>query len=540
MKRTSKSPSRQRTYSLKRPPTPPPKPAKSQMPPAQESFSKDNSQALTTSTTLSQVKSESRHQVVQGQRPLPTPPSQPSKESQKLLGKSELSRTTQTSEPKSKLNTLDREQFTQSLQSTPSYASPRFEEKTTETKLRTLGTTEAANQAQPTRTKGSHPTGVYGIPPLRPNQGLQVPPRPPRIHNAPPVTQQMAPAIQSHTLGQVGGKEKVSTHPQGAPPKVPPRPNKESSQVSHTLEQQSIRPHNAEDVKAVQQAIREQRHQPQNDLQTLVREVTEGNVKPDSDSIYRRYNRGSNPLVEKTSQTFESEVHKIDHPGVTPGRFYKNNSTQEYTRGGYAEFSNKTTLDKKERVYINAKADHAPQVMQHVVNVMGKEKSGISSAKIFSPHDITSRNDGIVAYTDGNASAINLAASLRQYNKQRPGHLGDTSPLMTQKTGVPGVSIGQDPNITEARENNLSQRLGENNFYENTTTGDVFRQKHRDGINFKPSFGQVRADMIAQATQQPGVRDSQGNINQQKLQKETNELLELAGVNFENPSRNID
>lgn len=293
-------------------------------------------------------------------------------------------------------------------------------------------------------------------------------------------------------------------------------------------------PH-SEEVNAIQQHRRQHAEQPKQDLQTLLKEVSTGEVGSDFNSIYGRYNKGKNPLHGKSEQDFEKEVLDIKHQSVTPGWFEKD-ADGSYKGGGYMDFQNTEKSSPKERVYINAKAYYAPQVMQHVVDIMGTKGSGIHSAKIFNPRDITSRNDGIVAYTDSSGSSNKLAASLARYQQQNPLHFGNSTPLMTEPTGVKGVSVGEDPKFTDQAANNLAKALTEPRFKQ-TMMGYLAEQRE-SGLPHQPSFGQVRADMISQAVQQDGVKDSQGKIDLGKLQRETNQLLDIAGVDIDNPSKN--
>ena len=241
------------------------------------------------------------------------------------------------------------------------------------------------------------------------------------------------------------------------------------------------------------------------ELEALVNEVARGGTEQTFDTIYTLYCKADNPFQGNTNENYKQQVESLENPGkasVSPAKDFEKKGS------GYTQFTlagSRIVEETKERVYIHAKADHAPAIMQHILKEqMNGQNEGITAAKIWNYGEIVKRNDGIVVYTKGGESTNQVMASLQAYKTSNPTHFGSTTPMMTHKHSS-GIATGDDP-------------------IDPWTQG---------------SFGEVRVNAIHTALQSPEVLDTHGQIDPTKLQQKTDELLLKAGVDPANPSRNL-
>lgn len=100
-----------------------------------------------------------------------------------------------------------------------------------------------------------------------------------------------------------------------------------------------------------------------------------------------------------------------------------------------------------DRVYINANADHAPKVMQHLVKEIIDNPArfpGVEMAKISGPSAVSNRAENIVIYAAGPDAAKRVQNAVLQYQKANPDHFKSSVPHMTEQVS-PGVALGQEP-----------------------------------------------------------------------------------------------
>lgn len=242
---------------------------------------------------------------------------------------------------------------------------------------------------------------------------------------------------------------------------------------------------------------------PRQDLETIVGEVAAGKHTT-FEAIYDRYNQAHNPFHTNSPERYKQQVTSLENPG---GASVYHPSDHKKNGGGHTQYTlaGSSIVDKtKERVYVHAKADHAPEIMQHILKEqMNGQNTGITAAKVWNHGEIVKRNDGIVVYTEGGKSTQDVVQSLKSYQTAHPTHFGSTTPMMTHKHGS-GISTGADP-----------------------------VNPYTQG-----SFGQVRAHAIHQASQSPDVLVG-GQIDPVKLQQKTDAFLRAEGIDPSDPSRNL-
>jgi hypothetical protein len=102
-----------------------------------------------------------------------------------------------------------------------------------------------------------------------------------------------------------------------------------------------------------------------------------------------------------------------------------------------------------ERLYINAEADHAPEVMNHLVKAVLDQPDkfpGVEMAKVSGPAAVSDRAENIVVYTTGPEATARLQAEMKRYQAAHPEHFKSTVPRMTQPVGVGmGMATGAEP-----------------------------------------------------------------------------------------------
>ncbi len=106
----------------------------------------------------------------------------------------------------------------------------------------------------------------------------------------------------------------------------------------------------------------------------------------------------------------------------------------------------------QERVYLNVRADAAPDVMRHVVREIvdnPQQFPGVQMAKLTGPRGVPGRADAIVIYVDDTASAGRVLDSVRGYQQRNPGQFMTSTPPVTEPV-APGISVGSEPLETGA------------------------------------------------------------------------------------------
>jgi pSer/pThr/pTyr-binding forkhead associated (FHA) protein len=102
-----------------------------------------------------------------------------------------------------------------------------------------------------------------------------------------------------------------------------------------------------------------------------------------------------------------------------------------------------------ERVYINARADHAPELMSAMVREVvdsPAEFPGVYAAKISSHRSVGNRPDNIVLYANDDAAAKKVIDWLAQYRERNPDAFMWSTPAMTEQV-MEGVSRGAEPQV---------------------------------------------------------------------------------------------
>jgi hypothetical protein len=100
-----------------------------------------------------------------------------------------------------------------------------------------------------------------------------------------------------------------------------------------------------------------------------------------------------------------------------------------------------------ERIYLNIKADHAPEVMRTVVRDIVDNPTqypGIGMAKLTGPGAISGRADAIVIYANDAASVERAMVRIRAYHAANPRVFQETTPYITNRV-LEGVSLGAEP-----------------------------------------------------------------------------------------------
>jgi tetratricopeptide (TPR) repeat protein len=212
----------------------------------------------------------------------------------------------------------------------------------------------------------------------------------------------------------------------------------------------------------------------------------------------------SNPLTKSTNEHLR-EVIEIGRGSESrselspdlPGFIHFNRASFDNRRGS----ADLATL--KERVYLNVSADHAPEVMHFVVREIienPNEFPKVPVAKI-TMHGIGERSEGIVIYTQDQASVDEVHQKIRQYQSENPTYFMTSTPPMTEPV-LPGVSIGSQP----------------------------IRSLHRN-----KSFGEVRSAAIEEALRE-AVRN---NETQEQFKQRVLELFRQHGIDPDNPHLNL-
>ncbi|WP_406318366.1 T3SS effector HopA1 family protein [Streptosporangium sp. NBC_01639] len=231
--------------------------------------------------------------------------------------------------------------------------------------------------------------------------------------------------------------------------------------------------------------------------------------------IYSLYNRSSesNPL-NRTPQSYMDSIVNIAHDRPPHAR-----SVIQATRksvltlegepatpevgGDFFPFirAHESGSNITERLYVNANADKAPELMEalvrEVVDVPDRFP-GVYAAKVSGYQAVTRRADNIVIYADDDTAIANVVAWLREYQQKDPAAFMQETPPMTQKV-MDGISRGAEPLAAGA------------------------------------SFGLVRSKAISDALDM--TREVGGDINM--FMRNVSKMFLAFGVDFDKPHANL-
>jgi hypothetical protein len=157
----------------------------------------------------------------------------------------------------------------------------------------------------------------------------------------------------------------------------------------------------------------------------------------------------------------------------------------------------------KERVYVNANADKATELMRHLVQQVVDNPQrfpGVEMAKISGPDAVSGRAENIVLYTTSDEAAARVTQELARVQQRHPDWFKQSVPQMTEPV-LPGVARGSEPDT------------------------DIPNQ----------SFGSLRALVISGALTEAVAK----NLDRETFGRIVDERLKLAGVNPEQPHRNM-
>ncbi|MCB9640846.1 MAG: hypothetical protein H6728_01265 [Myxococcales bacterium] len=333
--------------------------------------------------------------------------------------------------------------------------------------------------------------------PQAPSQPVSNRPLPPHLRPTPPNDRPTPPNGRPTVPPRNPQSNAFSSQPSASPTPMPSQLGTQSLQGSANHSPLTQQPSNVQ-AASLSSPVSRPNATPRQELQSLVGDVASGKLSG-YDAIYNQYSTADNGFQTLTPEGYKQRIDGLKSP-VAPAPSIKGYRTGEnfiqYTLAG-TDMQQRT----QERVYVHAKSDHAPDVMQHLLSEqMNGQNEGVTAAKVWNYGEITKRNDGIVVYTEGGKSTQDVIQSLKGYQQNNPTHFGSSTPMMTQKHGA-GIATGPDP---------------------------------KEG----GSFGTVRADAIAQA--EKNLRGASNRpIDPQRLQTEVDRLLREAGVDPRDPSTDL-
>ncbi|MCB9640779.1 MAG: hypothetical protein H6727_17930 [Myxococcales bacterium] len=280
-------------------------------------------------------------------------------------------------------------------------------------------------------------------------------------------------------------------------------------------------------------------------LDSLIDRVATGELQTPA-QIYTTYNRQNNAFSSKTEEQHVQGVQDLGEKFKAQGGNTQPFKSEGGKPVGHYLFSasGHNVFDTKERIYLNAKSDHAVEVMDHIVTShLGKDNNpGLSAAKIWSAEDIKGRNDAIVIYSESPGATKTVVDGLQQYQATHKGHFHDEVPMMTRpQSGIPGVSVADNPRHKDIVMDNIDT-WGEALHQKERKRFDILREAPAYNVSSQggdPSFGQVRTDAIWLAAQHPNVKNEQGQIDPTKLRQETDKVLRLFNADPTDPSQNL-
>jgi hypothetical protein len=106
-----------------------------------------------------------------------------------------------------------------------------------------------------------------------------------------------------------------------------------------------------------------------------------------------------------------------------------------------------------QRVYLNAAADHATDVMKFVVQQIVDNPArfpGVEMAKLSGPGAVGDRSENIVLYTHGDDASRRVLDAIATYRARHADHFRSGTPAFTE-TVAPGVALGDEPAVGNGR-----------------------------------------------------------------------------------------
>jgi len=156
-----------------------------------------------------------------------------------------------------------------------------------------------------------------------------------------------------------------------------------------------------------------------------------------------------------------------------------------------------------ERVYVNASADHAPQMMNGIVKKILDDPAsypGVEMAKISGPGAVGGRAENIVIYTTGPEASERVLRTLREVQQKYPQYFQNTTPALTERV-APGISRGAEPTAYAGQE----------------------------------SFGSIRAKAVAEALE----KTTRAGGDRAAFLRNLDETFRRYGIDPDNPARNL-
>ena len=165
-----------------------------------------------------------------------------------------------------------------------------------------------------------------------------------------------------------------------------------------------------------------------------------------------------------------------------------------------------------ERIYINATADFAPEVMRHIVNEIvdnPEQFPGIYAGKIAGSRGVSDRAENIVIYTTDTEATNRALAQLENIRGRLPKEaFKDSTPYMTEQSG-PGIALAAEP--TPAMQRKAKSEMG----------------------GGQRSFGSLRAELIERALSEAGGQGKDA------FTARVTALFVDYGIDPENPARHL-
>jgi RHS repeat-associated protein len=156
-----------------------------------------------------------------------------------------------------------------------------------------------------------------------------------------------------------------------------------------------------------------------------------------------------------------------------------------------------------ERVYVNASADHAPQMMNGIVKKILDDPAsypGVEMAKISGPGAVGGRAENIVIYTTGPEASERVLRTLREVQQKYPQYFQNTTPALTERV-APGISRGAEPTAYAGQE----------------------------------SFGSIRAKAVSEALE----KTTRAGGDRAAFLRNLDESFRRYGIDPDNPHRNL-
>ncbi len=242
-------------------------------------------------------------------------------------------------------------------------------------------------------------------------------------------------------------------------------------------------------------------------------------VSDPSDPVYKLYSHTTeaNPLTGSAEDLLTRIVkiahgrpaHAISNTQITREPIEELARTGRLTSGNYdKDFfrfvrAGADLQNIAERIYLNIKADHAPEVMRTVVREIIDNPTqfpGVPLAKLRNPTKIGRRAEVMVIYATDAAAVERVMVRIRAYHAAKRWVFQETTPYMTNRV-LKGVSLGAEP----------------------------------DASFGGGSFGGIRAFVIYDALR----KSVENGYELEKFMSEVLEGLPLAGIDPEAPHLNL-